>query len=141
MRRIYLDNCCLNRAFDDQSQDRVKLETEAIAVVMRRITGHEWQWIGSSVLEIDEMSAKELPLLEVHRRGLRALAKALGPADYVRFLKLYRSGKGDYTKERAKWLDGDSMDEIAEKIRAKQKKKRVSYHLNRISSPLRSSCL
>lgn len=53
MKRIYLDNCCLNRAFDDQSQDRVKLETEAIAVAMRRITAHEWQWIGSSVLEIE----------------------------------------------------------------------------------------
>jgi hypothetical protein len=27
--RIYLDNCCLNRPFDDQSQLRIRLETEA----------------------------------------------------------------------------------------------------------------
>ncbi len=26
---IYLDNCCFNRPFDDQSQLRIKLETEA----------------------------------------------------------------------------------------------------------------
>jgi predicted nucleic acid-binding protein len=27
--RVYLDNCCLNRPFDDQSQIRVRLEAEA----------------------------------------------------------------------------------------------------------------
>jgi predicted nucleic acid-binding protein len=27
--RVYLDNCCLNRPFDDQTAIRVKLETEA----------------------------------------------------------------------------------------------------------------
>ena len=26
---IYLDNCCLNRPFDDQSQPRIKIESEA----------------------------------------------------------------------------------------------------------------
>jgi predicted nucleic acid-binding protein len=29
MIRIYLDNCCFNRPFDDQSSIRVKLETDA----------------------------------------------------------------------------------------------------------------
>lgn len=27
--RVYLDNCCFNRPFDDQSQLRIRLETEA----------------------------------------------------------------------------------------------------------------
>ena len=27
--KIYLDNCCFNRPFDDQSQIRIKLEAEA----------------------------------------------------------------------------------------------------------------
>lgn len=29
MKRIYLDNCCFNRPFDNQSSIRVKLETDA----------------------------------------------------------------------------------------------------------------
>lgn len=29
MLKIYLDNCCFNRPFDDQSQIRIRLETEA----------------------------------------------------------------------------------------------------------------
>jgi len=28
--KIYLDNCCYNRPFDEQSQDLIRLETEAI---------------------------------------------------------------------------------------------------------------
>ncbi len=28
--RIYLDACCLNRPFDDQTQPRIALETQAI---------------------------------------------------------------------------------------------------------------
>jgi hypothetical protein len=28
--RIYLDACCLNRPFDDQTQERIRLESEAV---------------------------------------------------------------------------------------------------------------
>ncbi|MDR0764761.1 MAG: hypothetical protein LBE65_04120 [Synergistaceae bacterium] len=31
--RVYLDNCCYNRPFDDLSQDRVYLEAEAVMAV------------------------------------------------------------------------------------------------------------
>ena len=34
---IYLDNCCFNRPFDEQSQVRILLETEAKLVVQERI--------------------------------------------------------------------------------------------------------
>ena len=27
--RIYLDNCCFNRPYDDQSQPRIRFETQA----------------------------------------------------------------------------------------------------------------
>ncbi|BAY02118.1 hypothetical protein ACOWPH_21415 [Anabaena sp. PCC 7938] len=32
--RIYLDVCCLNRPFDDQTQWRTRLETEAILEII-----------------------------------------------------------------------------------------------------------
>ena len=32
--RVYLDVCCLNRPFDDQSQDRIKLETDAVLSIL-----------------------------------------------------------------------------------------------------------
>ena len=45
--RIYLDNCALNRPFDDRSQERIRLETEAIIVILSRVERREWVWLGS----------------------------------------------------------------------------------------------
>ena len=47
--RVYLDNCCLSRPFDDQTQDRIRLETEAIMLIMVRFYTRQWQWIASEV--------------------------------------------------------------------------------------------
>ena len=35
--RLYLDNCCFNRPFDDQSQLKVRLETEAKLFIQQGI--------------------------------------------------------------------------------------------------------
>ena len=35
--KIYLDNCCFNRPFDDQKQLQIKLETEAKLDIQERI--------------------------------------------------------------------------------------------------------
>jgi len=48
--KVYLDACCLNRLFDDQSQPRVRLETEAIALVLEKLSQGEWDWVGSEIL-------------------------------------------------------------------------------------------
>jgi predicted nucleic acid-binding protein len=48
--KVYLDACCLNRPFDDQSQNRIRLESEAILIIMNRLHIKEWEWIGSDVL-------------------------------------------------------------------------------------------
>jgi len=37
MTRLYLDVCCLNRPFDDQSQDRIRLEAEAVRVILNAL--------------------------------------------------------------------------------------------------------
>lgn len=48
--KVYLDACCLNRPFDDQSQPRVRLETEAISLILGKLHKREWDWIGSEIL-------------------------------------------------------------------------------------------
>lgn len=48
--KIYLDTCCLNRPFDDQRQPRIRLESEAITLILEKIRRREWTWIGSEVL-------------------------------------------------------------------------------------------
>ena len=54
MTKVYLDTCCLNRPFDDQTQERIRLEAEAVLAILSRIEKGEWDWIGSEVL-MDEI--------------------------------------------------------------------------------------
>jgi hypothetical protein len=49
--RLYLDVCCLNRPFDDQRQDRIRLEAEAVLLIMGRCEAGAWQWLSSAVVE------------------------------------------------------------------------------------------
>jgi predicted nucleic acid-binding protein len=54
--RVYLDNCCFNRPFDDQSQARVRLEAEAKLEIQQRIKdkGIELAW--SYVLDYENQA-------------------------------------------------------------------------------------
>jgi len=69
------------------------------------------------------MATKELPFIEVRRRGFKALAKELGPVGFIRFLQQFETGKGDYSKERHKFIDRLSADEIAKRAKKKRNKK------------------
>jgi len=51
--RIYLDNCCYNRPFDDQTQERIHLESEAILTVLKRGQTKEYEIVGSNILELE----------------------------------------------------------------------------------------
>jgi predicted nucleic acid-binding protein len=59
--KIYLDTCCLNRPFDDQRQPRIRLEAEAVTLVLEKIRQREWNWVGSEVLmyEIEQTANTE----------------------------------------------------------------------------------
>ena len=48
--KIYLDVCCLNRPFDDQTQDRIHLESEAVLTIMKKVESGEWDLINSDAI-------------------------------------------------------------------------------------------
>lgn len=47
---IYLDNCCLNRLFDDQSDPRIHLEAEAVKTIISFVESGTWTLVSSNVL-------------------------------------------------------------------------------------------
>lgn len=51
--RIYLDNCCFNRPFDDQSKIRVKLEAEAKLFIQQAIWDGKIELIWSYILDYE----------------------------------------------------------------------------------------
>jgi len=51
--RIYLDNCCFNRPFDNQLQLRIRLETEAKLEIQKSIAEHRHELIWSYILDLE----------------------------------------------------------------------------------------
>ena len=51
--KIYLDNCCFNRPFDDQSQLRIRLESEAKLKIQEDIRSGSYQLVWSYILDYE----------------------------------------------------------------------------------------
>jgi len=51
--RVYLDNCVYNRPFDDQSAERIRLETHAIIEILDRIRTGRIELVWSYINELE----------------------------------------------------------------------------------------
>ncbi len=51
--RVYLDNCCFNRPFDDQSSLRIRLETEAKLYVQEQVKNKALALAWSYILDYE----------------------------------------------------------------------------------------
>jgi predicted nucleic acid-binding protein len=72
--KIYLDVCCLNRPFDDQRQDRIRLETESVNLIFAKVKEKTYQMFVSPV-HIKEVEAFQN---EIERIQLIALLNKYG---------------------------------------------------------------
>ena len=54
---------------------------------------------------------------QFERHALDLLQRELGPDGLARFLRLNRSGTGDYTRDREEWQKDLTLDQILESIR------------------------
>ncbi len=51
--RIYLDNCTFNRPFDNQSDIRIRIETEAKLYIQEKIKASHLELIWSYILDFE----------------------------------------------------------------------------------------
>lgn len=51
--RLYLDNCCFNRPFDDQNQIRIHIETQAKLYVQSQIIDNQIELVWSYILDYE----------------------------------------------------------------------------------------
>jgi predicted nucleic acid-binding protein len=78
--RLYLDLCCFNRPYDDQTQARVRLETEAKVVLQQKVKDAECALVWSATLDFE---CSNNPF-EEHRHAImqwRQLAASIVIAD------------------------------------------------------------
>ncbi len=58
--KVYLDNCCFNRPYDDQSYIKIKLESEAKQYIQEKIKSNEIDLIWSYILDYENNSNPSL---------------------------------------------------------------------------------
>jgi len=61
--------------------------------------------------------ADQLTDQELERHALALLERELGADGLARFLRLNRSGRGDYTNDRDEWQKNLTLDQVLESIR------------------------
>lgn len=96
--RIYLNVCCLNRPFDDQSQDRIHLESEAVILILKHLRSGSWEWVSSEVVQFE---VGQIPDLERRYRVESLIRYAdrtvlIGPPIIKRGCELAAIGFGVY---------------------------------------------
>jgi len=92
--RIYLDLCCLNRPFDDQTQPVIGLETEAVIQVLRWVREGSLSLVIGEALELEN---RRNPDRRRRNAVLRLLRDAetyvpVGPAEGQRARELCAAG-------------------------------------------------
>lgn len=50
--KIYMDVCCLCRPFDDRTEDRIRIESEAVLTILARCS-IDWILVGSDVVDFE----------------------------------------------------------------------------------------
>jgi hypothetical protein len=68
------------------------------------------------MIPLEKMSDEDF---EPH--ALAILHRELGLDGLARFLRLYRSGSGDYTRDRRRWLEGATIQEIMSEVDRRDK--------------------
>jgi predicted nucleic acid-binding protein len=57
---IYMDCCCLNRPSDDQTQDKIRIESDVIIAILLKCYYGSWKLIGSDIVEYEIAKTPDL---------------------------------------------------------------------------------
>ncbi len=67
------------------------------------------------------MKTATRPICQINRQATLILFKEMGVVETIRFLNQFSVGRGDYTKDRRKWLDKITMDDAIAQIKSGKK--------------------
>jgi len=67
------------------------------------------------MVSIDRMTDEDF-----ERHAFAILQRELGLDGLARFLRLNRAGGGDYTRDRHRWLEGATIDEIMAEVQSRR---------------------
>jgi len=98
--KVYMDVCCLNRPFDDQSQDKVRFEAEAVISILKRCnTSEDWELVGGDII-ILETSKTPDPV-----KKQKVLLLHEGAAEKVKYNAIIKARAAAFQKHNVKLFD------------------------------------
>ena len=112
--RIYLDNCCLGRPFDNQSFPRIFVETQAILFIQSKIRDEKIELATSHILHYENSQCKN----EIRKESVSNFMKA-------------------YSKIHIDMNYGEKVLDLSEKIISTGIKPKDTYH---IASAMLAEC-
>ncbi len=68
------------------------------------------------------MNTEIKSISEISHRATHILYREMGVVDTIRFLNQFSIGRGDYTKDREKWLGNLTLDDAISQIKAEKKR-------------------
>ncbi|MDY6831786.1 MAG: hypothetical protein SWC96_08065 [Thermodesulfobacteriota bacterium] len=66
------------------------------------------------------MNTEIKPISEISHRATHILFREMGVVDTIRFLNQFSLGRGNYAKDRGKWLDNLALDDVISQIKAEK---------------------
>ena len=93
-RKIYLDTCSIGRSLDNQAQERIRRETEAVETIVDYFFTGELRWIASEILAIEIANNPNIKKREATRDLLSSAHETVlvGPIERRRAINLESLG-------------------------------------------------
>jgi predicted nucleic acid-binding protein len=99
--KVYLDNCCYNRPYDDQTQLRIELETKAKLHIQQQIVDGKITLVSSIMVEYENNDNPYLERKLVVKDFLSHASEYVDNSDEVLSIAREASKKGIKTKDAA----------------------------------------
>ena len=96
--RVYLDLCCFNRPYDDQTQGRIRLETEAKLILQQKIRDAECELVWSAILDFENSKNPfEEHMMAIHQWRKLAVHTVMADESVVNLARsIMTFGMGEY---------------------------------------------
>ena len=96
--KIYLDMCCFNRPYDDQTQSRIRIETEAKIVIQQKLKDREHELLWSSILDFEcsNNPFQEHQIAILNWRTIASTVIMIDDSIIARATNLMKMGVGKY---------------------------------------------
>ena len=97
--RIYFDNCCIQRPFDDKSQICVRIDAEAVISIIELIEEKKIELVTSSIVELELSKTPDPERVEFGLKVLSLSSKKVNLSD-----KIINKAK-EFEKKNVKAID------------------------------------